>query len=211
MTEVAKIIKRVSVCLTDEGFVKTQVMTGDDKRTWLRNLPKFLCSSRQIENLAMADPAAAEEAVLNQLGDEARKWIEGILGAPLPTSPEEGLHAALRDGVALCELVRKLQPGMCQKPSQSSKPFQQMENLATYLRACEALGVPSHDLFTTIDCFENRNMKAVVRNIHSLGRVVQQQPGYAFPTLGARLATKTPRNFGEAKWRQVFFFVGGGV
>ena len=42
-------------------------------------------------------------------------------------------------------------------------------------------------------------MRAVVRNLLSLGRVAQTIGGYDGPTLGAKLATVTKRTFTEAQ------------
>ena len=42
-------------------------------------------------------------------------------------------------------------------------------------------------------------MPAVVRNLHSLGRVAQTIEGFEGPTLGARLATRNSRKFSEAQ------------
>ena len=44
-------------------------------------------------------------------------------------------------------------------------------------------------------------MRAVVRNVHSLGRVAQQL-GFDGPALGAKLATKNARSFSEAQLRE---------
>ena len=45
-------------------------------------------------------------------------------------------------------------------------------------------------------------MNAVVRNLHSLGRVAQQQ-GFSGPTLGARLATTNRRSFTAEQMAEV--------
>jgi len=124
---------------------------------------------------------------------EARAWIEALTGAPL----EGPLIEALKDGVALCNLANAIQPGVCVKPSPSKMPFKQMENIGAYLKASEKLKVPPHDTFQTVDLFEGKNPKAVLTQIHSLGRQAQLLPGYSGPTLGATLATKTERNFTE--------------
>ena len=81
-------------------------------------------------------------------------------------------------------------------------PFKQMENINSYTDACRRLGVPEADLFDTVDLFEGKNMNAVVRNLHSLGRVAQQQ-GFSGPTLGARLATTNRRSFTAEQIAQV--------
>lgn len=36
-----------------------------------------------------------------------------------------------------------------------------MENISIFLKGAEALGVPKHDLFQTIDLFEKKNMTQV--------------------------------------------------
>lgn len=45
-----------------------------------------------------------------------------------------------------------------------------MENISIFLRGAEALGVPKHDLFQTIDLFEKKNMTQVVDSIFALSR-----------------------------------------
>ena len=43
----------------------------------------------------------------------------------------------------------------------------------TVRSACKAIGVPEHDLFDTLDLLEGRNLRAVVRGLFALGRVIQ--------------------------------------
>lgn len=45
-----------------------------------------------------------------------------------------------------------------------------MENIAKFLQGCEQLGCPKHDLFQTIDLYENKNPGQVVDAIFSLSR-----------------------------------------
>lgn len=94
----------------------------------------------------------------------------------------------------LCTLANGLQPGLVAKVSELQKPFKQMENIGAYLEACRAYGVPAQDTFLTVDLFEGKNMGAVVRNLHSLGRVAQAH-GFQGPTLGTRLSTPNRRSF----------------
>ena len=56
------------------------------------------------------------------------------------------------------------------------------------------LGQPAHDSFQTVALYENKDMLAVIRQIHSLGRVAQKL-GYSGPILGAKLATENQREF----------------
>ena len=134
---------------------------------------------------------------------EAGAWMAEVLGiAPPPEAADvEGhhalLHAWLRSGELLCELINKLQPGTISRVSSSAMPFKQMENISNYIEACAALGVPNQDCFRSVDLFEGKDLRAVVRNIHSLGRVAQRLEGFHGPTLGAKLAEKNERSFTE--------------
>ena len=51
-------------------------------------------------------------------------------------------------------------------------------------------------MFVTVDLYEGKNMKAVVRSLHSLGRVAQQR-GFTGPTLG-HLWLKAPSRLHRA-------------
>ena len=144
----------------------------------------------------LADKAAAKFDP--KMEREAREWIEAVTGEAL----EGTLQEALKSGVVLCALVNALKPGVCKKPSTMKMAFQQMENIAKYLEACSALGVPKHDLFQTVSLYENQDMMAVITNIHSLGRVSGKMPGYSGPTLGAKLADKSVRHFDEETLRK---------
>ena len=102
---------------------------------------------------------------------DARNWIEAVTGAKLGEMP---LQEELKDGTVLCTLVTTISPGVIKAPSTSKMPFKQMENISNYLDACSKLGVPKHDLFQTVALYENKDMIAVLTNIHSLGRVSQK-------------------------------------
>jgi hypothetical protein len=144
------------------------------------------------------DLAAKAEAKMAEVGGgmeaEARGWIEAVTGTALGGM---SLQEELKDGTVLCTLANKISDGCCKAPSSSKMPFKQMENIAAYLEACTALGVPQNDLFQTVALFENKDMIAVLTNIHSLGRVSQKVEGFAGPYLGAKLASTNRRSFTE--------------
>ena len=70
-----------------------------------------------------------------------------------------------------------------------------MENISKFLISAATLGVPESDLFSSVDLFEAKDMSAVVRGVHSLGRIVQKIPGYEGPVL----KTKPARLFSAEK------------
>jgi len=124
-----------------------------------------------------------------KLEAEAQQWVEQVIGSSFPTSFAE----SLKNGQILCTLINTIKPGTIRSVSTSKMPFKQMENVSNYLKACRTLGVAEHDLFETVDLYEQKDMGVVVTCIHALGRAVQGT--YAGPKLGAKVADKNVRKF----------------
>ena len=83
--------------------------------------------------------------------------------------------------------------------SVAQRNAKRMELVGRYLDAARRLGVPEHDLFNSVDLVNGKDMRAVVRNLHSLGRVAQTIDGFEGPHLGAKLASRNERHFTEAQ------------
>ncbi|KAG0207542.1 Muscle-specific protein 20 [Mortierella sp. NVP41] len=123
---------------------------------------------------------------------EARQWIETVVGEPFPFAE---FQPSLKDGVILCKLMNVLIPGFV-KIKSSKMPFVQMENISRFLQGCEKLGCPKHDLFQTIDLYENKNPGQVVDAIWSLSRHAAKA-GCDTPILGPKLSDKHEVEFSE--------------
>eukprot|EP00966_Prymnesium_polylepis_P316299 7308742-Prymnesium_polylepis.1 len=78
--------------------------------------------------------------------DEARAWIEGVLGEKLGMC---SLQEELKDGVALGGVLNAIQPGIVPRMVSSSVPYKQMHNVEMYLATCKMLGVK--ELFSATD------------------------------------------------------------
>ena len=128
-----------------------------------------------------------------QMEQEARAWIEAVIGEPLG---DGSFQEVLKSGVALCKLIRTLQPDVIKAPSMMAMPFKQMENIGNFLGACSKLGLQAHDSFQTVDLYEGKNMGAVVNAIHRLGSLAQKR-GFEGPTLGVKEADANKREFTE--------------
>jgi hypothetical protein len=85
-------------------------------------------------------------------------------------SGKDEVHAWLKDGTILCELMNVLQPGAIKKINSSKMAFKQMENIGMFLKACEGLKMDKLDLFQTVDLYEATNMPQVISGILALGR-----------------------------------------
>ncbi|KAF2706257.1 hypothetical protein K504DRAFT_438370 [Pleomassaria siparia CBS 279.74] len=114
-----------------------------------------------------------------QAANEARSWIEDILGERLPPGD---LLDALKDGTVLCRYALLPNPGV--KFKKSHMPFIQMENISHFLRACEQppLGMPSHDRFLTVDLFESKDPTQVLQCLGAFSRVANLVNPSNFPT-----------------------------
>lgn len=149
---------------------------------------------------------------------EAAQWMSDLSAAEMPATLREptahsaldeceaALHLWLKSGEVLCAVVNRVRPGSVSSIATGSgqldatgeiSPFERMENISRYLSACGKLGMPAQDLFEASDLYEGRGMRAVVRNLHSLGRIAQKEEGFNGPSLGARLASRNERHFSE--------------
>ncbi|XP_069493282.1 transgelin-3 [Ambystoma mexicanum] len=78
----------------------------------------------------------------------------------------------LIDGTLLCKLMNSLHPNgkePIQRISESKMAFKQMEQISQFLRAAEAYGVRTTDIFQTVDLWEGKDMAAVQRTLMALG------------------------------------------
>ncbi len=90
-----------------------------------------------------------------------------------PKFSVEQMWARLKDGHILCSAANRLQAGACPRVNSSSMPFKQMENITAFIQACRnVFRVPEHELFETVDLFEEKDLESFVTCVCSLGRVV---------------------------------------
>ncbi|KAF4975407.1 hypothetical protein FZEAL_7800, partial [Fusarium zealandicum] len=122
--------------------------------------------------------------------NEARSWIEDILGERLPSSD---LLEGLKDGVALCKLTNLALPPPGVKFKQSAMPFVQMENISLFLRACQSppLNLHQHDTFLTVDLFEQKDPAQVLQCIGAFSRAAHAANPQKFP---AAMGSKSRSN-----------------
>ncbi|KAI1769979.1 hypothetical protein F4818DRAFT_434453 [Hypoxylon cercidicola] len=130
--------------------------------------------------------------------NEARSWIEGVLGSRLPSND---LLDGLKDGVALCKLVNLAvgPPGV--KFKQSAMPFIQMENISHFLRACQSspLNLQDHDIFLTVDLYERKDPAQVLQCLGAFSRAAHAVNPSTFPSaIGAKArgSTMSPQSTG---------------
>jgi len=134
---------------------------------------------------------------------QALRWIETMLEHPLePPKPDEGFRDqldvayVLKDGVALCQLINALEPGLIKRVNTMKAPFKQRENVEMFLKGCEAYGLKSQDLFQVNDLYEHKNLYMVVDCLFALGGLAQKK-GFQGPQLGVKVADENKRLFSQ--------------
>ncbi|XP_033841919.1 calponin-3a isoform X1 [Periophthalmus magnuspinnatus] len=157
-----------------------------------------------------------------QKEEELRFWIEEMTGMSIGENFQKGL----KDGVILCELMKKLQPGSIKKINYSQLNWHQLENLGNFIKAMLVYGLKPTDIFEANDLFENGNMTQVQTSLLALASMVSVVYGQQrAPTLltfthvlcavsllqaktkgldtkvdiGVKYADKTERHFDEGK------------
>lgn len=126
-------------------------------------------------------------------------WIEAVIGQKVPR--DQPFEKVLKDGVILCNLMNKIMPGSVKKINKKGGNFALMENIAAFQKAMKAYGVPEEEVFQTVDLFEARNVKAVVKSLMALGRTCLNK-GFDGPTIGPKMAEKQEREWTEDQLRE---------
>uniref|UniRef100_A0A2K5E2J1 Calponin-2 n=1 Tax=Aotus nancymaae TaxID=37293 RepID=A0A2K5E2J1_AOTNA len=97
---------------------------------------------------------------------ELRSWIKGL--TCLSVGPD--FQKGLKDGIILCTLMDKLQPGSVPKMNRSMKNWHQLENLSNFIEATVSYGVNPVDVFEANGLFESGNTTQVQVSLLALAR-----------------------------------------
>ncbi|KAG8227713.1 hypothetical protein J437_LFUL007995 [Ladona fulva] len=108
---------------------------------------------------------------------------------------------SLRDGILLCKLMNKLQPGIIAKVNLSGGDYKMMDNISQFQKACVKYGVPDVDLFQTVDLWEKKNIVNVTMTIFAVGRTAYRHPEWRGPWLGPKPSEENKREWSEEQLR----------
>ncbi|XP_029469290.1 calponin-2 [Rhinatrema bivittatum] len=133
----------------------------------------------------------------NQKEAELKAWIEDLTGMTIGRDFQQGL----KDGVILCELMNKLQPGSIKKVNKSKQNWHQLENLSNFIKAMTTYGMNPVDLFEANDLFENGNMTQVQVTLLALAGLAKTKGIQSSSDIGVKYSEKQERNFNESTMR----------
>ncbi|KAI5811760.1 hypothetical protein DFH27DRAFT_649060 [Peziza echinospora] len=131
---------------------------------------------KDLSRMRMAKYTAKESS-------EVKDWISEVLGISLPDNKD--LMEVLKDGVILCRLSNLVPGTPTLKPKASSMPFVQMEQIAAFVNIASKppIGLPPHDVFLTVDLFEQKDPAQVVQCLTAFSRVANRLAPELFPTM----------------------------
>ncbi|KAG8460906.1 hypothetical protein KFE25_010657 [Diacronema lutheri] len=138
-----------------------------------------------IEAAAHSSDLVLEHAMVEWVGMVA----ELELGEP-PSVLE------LKDGVALCLVLNKLQPGVVRLPfARPRTPFNELENLGAYARGCAELGMPAGAIFPPGALHQAADLDLVVANLHHLFEFSRKIDGFGGGRLNEWMLDKRVRKW----------------
>ncbi|KAJ6658422.1 hypothetical protein lerEdw1_020126 [Lerista edwardsae] len=130
-----------------------------------------------------------------QVEEDLRNWIEEVTGMSIGANFQLGL----KDGIILCELINKLQPGSVKKINQSKLNWHQLENIGNFIKAIQHYGMKPHDIFEANDLFENGNMTQVQTSLVALAGLAKTKGFHTTIDIGVKYAEKQARSFDAGK------------
>ncbi|CAL8345939.1 unnamed protein product [Merluccius merluccius] len=133
----------------------------------------------------------------HQKEEELRVWIEDETGCTI--GPD--FHKGLKNGITLCTLINKLQPGSVKKVNQSSMNWHQLENLTNFIKAITMYGLKPHDIFEANDLFESGNMTQVQTTLLALASMAKTKGCQSRVDIGIKYADKKERAFDQEKMK----------
>lgn len=121
-----------------------------------------------------ADIATKEEFKYNpEVEAAAIRWIEQMLDI---SSGGQSFFTFLKSGVVLCKLANKIQPQIVPSVYEGSLAYRQIENIGSYITACQQWGLRDEELFETADLYAERNLNSVSNHIHVLAHWLAKRP-----------------------------------
>ncbi|KAL9549521.1 hypothetical protein MBANPS3_005170 [Mucor bainieri] len=110
--------------------------------------------------------------------------------------PRGSLQDILKDGILLCELIKRFSPNECIIKNEGGTIFAYQDNIGQFLRVAESLHIPQSDLFQTVDLLEGKRMQSVIscllaiKRIMSERKVIPTKPTSEFLTTGRKSGSR---------------------
>ncbi|KAJ8012567.1 hypothetical protein DPEC_G00044200 [Dallia pectoralis] len=123
---------------------------------------------------------------------ETQRWVQAVTKK---TFGRNNFRSALENGVLLCDLINRIEPGIIKRVNRLSTPIAGLDNINVFLKACGKLGLKEAQLFHPGDLQDtstrvtvkhqetSRRLKNVLITLYWLGRKTQSDPFFDGPNL----------------------------
>jgi hypothetical protein len=109
-----------------------------------------------------------EKAFYDALEGEIVDWFTKCLPQDFENMKNVNFHESIKDGVLICKLLQLIDKNNLQKYNPQPKTAANcMDNIELFINGVKHLGVKVS--FTSVDLYEQKNMKKVINSIHELG------------------------------------------
>ncbi|ODV59612.1 uncharacterized protein ASCRUDRAFT_48865 [Ascoidea rubescens DSM 1968] len=107
---------------------------------------------------------------------EAKQWLQNIIQEELP-SEHYLTNDALRDGVILAKLTKKISPNLVKKiipsnPKNKNLQFKHTENINCFFKLFDLINMPEIFRFELTDLYDKKNIPKVIFSIHALSYIL---------------------------------------
>eukprot|EP01084_Bolivina_argentea_P172133 298190_1 len=108
---------------------------------------------------------------------EIQNWIEHVLEIKLKR--KQPCIEQLKNGNILCDLLNKIQPGICNPPEKSNDISTYTRNVTSYLSGCKELGIDKNRRFKESALVKDYKLKSnqrlIINNLHSVIKLAKKK------------------------------------
>jgi len=145
------------------------------KEHWNRQPPKHVVQAERTNGVVNRDFSLRWIQGKREDNKERQliQWLGRVTGEKVPTGNVD-FGETLKDGILLCKLINKLQPGSV-KRIHLTGVYAFRENVGNFISACKKYGMRDEDCFTAVDLCDRHDLSLVASTLLSLAELARSR------------------------------------